>query len=368
MNKLLTTLKENKKKVFIFGGIAILTIILLIILIVIFVNIFKRYDYQEIETIMVNETKNYLKRNPSLLPTEENPLITIEASTLINEKYMKDFSRLSKDSNCYGSINVIYNNGYIRYSPSLSCTNYETTSLYDTLLQNEAIVTESNGLYEMNNYYTYRGEYVNNYLNFANENWRILKFNENEIYLILSDTANKMDPVVFDDRYNESLNSNRGYNNFESSRIEESLTEIYNNFFANYKNYLLTMDACVHTRSENDYDNSGAIECYTTYPTPISLLPAYDYINASIDPLCKTVSSGNCTNYNYLSKASNDWWLLNGTNENTYDVYRVNTRGTIALERASVKNHLRVVIAIPSNILYKSGDGTQSNSYEIYPY
>ena len=94
-------------------------------------------------------------------------------------------------------------------------------------------------------------------------------------------------------------------------------------------------------------------------------MPADEYINSSIDPLCKTVSSGNCTNYNYLSKAANDWWLVNGTNENTYDVYRVNTRGTLALERASVKNQLRVVIAIPSNILYKSGDGTQSNPSEL---
>ncbi len=368
MDKLVKGLKENKKKVLIYGGITLLTIILLIIIIIIFINIFKRYDYQEIETIMVNETKNYLNKNSSLLPTEENPLITIEASTLIAEEYMKDFSKLSKDTDCSGFIDVIYNNGYFRYIPNLSCSNYEPTFLKDIILQKENLVTQNNGLYEMNEYYTYRGEYVNNYLNFANEKWRILKFNEEEIYLILSDTANDMDPIVFDDRYNETLNSNRGYNSFESSRIEESLTEIYNNFFANYKNYLLTMNACIHTRSEKDFDNSGAIECYTTYETPISLLPAYDYINASIDPLCKTVSSGNCTNYNYLAIASNDWWLLNGTNENTYDVYRVNTRGSIALERASVKNHLRVVIAIPSNILYKSGDGTQSNPYQIYPY
>ena len=141
--------------------------------------------------------------------------------------------------------------------------------------------------------------------------------------------------------------------------------DIYNNYFANYKNYLLTMDSCVHTRSESDYNNTGAIECYTTYQTPISLLPAYDYINASIDPLCQTVSTGNCTNYNYLAAASHDWWLLNGTNENTYDVYRVNNRGSIALERASVKNYLRVVIAIPSNVLYSSGDGTKDNPYQI---
>ena len=365
MDILLKALKENKKKVLIFGGIALLTIILLVILIVILVNIFKRYDYNEIETIMVDETKSYLNRNSSLLPTEENPLVTIEASTLITEEYMKDFSKLSKDTNCTGSIDVVYNNGAYRYLPNLTCSNYTSTSLQETILQNEKIVLENAGLYELNDYYTYRGEYVNNYLNFANENWRIVNFNDDQIILVLSDTANNMDPVVFDDRYNETLNSNRGYNTFESSRIEETILDIYNNYFANYKNYLLTMDSCVHTRSETDYNNTGAIECYTTYQTPISLLPAYDYINASIDPLCQTVSTGNCTNYNYLAAASHDWWLLNGTNENTYDVYRVNNRGSIALERASVKNYLRVVIAIPSNVLYSSGDGTKDNPYQI---
>ena len=92
----------------------------------------------------------------------------------------------------------------------------------------------------------------------------------------------------------------------------------------------------------------------------------YDYINASIDPLCKTITSGNCANYNYLAKATNKWWLLNGTNENSYEVYAVNVRGAVNLEHANTKKYLRVVIAIPSDVLYKQGDGTASNPYEFY--
>ncbi len=368
MNKFLDNLKNDKKKVIFFGIIALLILILIIILIVIIMNIFKRYDYDEIKTIMVQETKDYLRAYPELVPDEENPSVTIEASTLISEEYMKDFSKLSTDQNCTGNVVVTYNNDTLRYTPTLSCDRYETVTLKDTILEQENIVTENEGLYELNDFYTYRGENVNNYVSFANELWRIVKFNDEMMYLILSDTANQIDPVVFDDRYNETINSNRGYNSFENSRIRDSLLDIYNDFFANYHGYLLTMDSCVHTRSETDHNNTGAIECYTTYETPISLLPVYDFINGSIDPLCRTATSGNCANYNYLSSTENRFWLLNGTNENTYQVYVTTNRGILSLDNASSKRYLRVYIAIPSDVEFQSGNGTSSSPYTVYTY
>ncbi len=366
MDKLITFVKENKKKTILTGSIVLLIIIFILVGSILLVKIFKRYDYHEIENILVTSTKEYLQKNSSLLPTVENPEVVIEASSLISEKFMKEFSKLSKDPSCNGQIKVIYNEGFIRYEPHLECQNYSSLSLKDMILNNEEIQTENAGLYQLNNFYTYRGEYVNNYLNFAGESFRIFKFDEDKMYLILSDTANELDQSVYDDRYNETTHSNRGYNNFESSRIEESLLGIYNGFFSYYQNYLVSMDACTHTRSETDFNNTGDIECTTTYKTPISLLATYDYINASMDPLCKTITSGNCSNYNYLSKATNKWWLLNGTNENSYEVYAVNVRGSVNLEQANTRKFLRVVIAIPSDAVYKQGDGSQNSPYEFY--
>ena len=366
MDKLITFVKENKKKTILIGCIILLVIIFLIVGSVVLVQIFKRYDYHEIENIMVTSTKEYLQKNSFLLPTSEEPETVIDASSLISEKYMKEFSKLSKDPSCTGEVKVSYNNGFIRYEPQLACQNYSSISLKDTILNNEEIKEDDDGLYQLNTFYTYRGEYVNNYLNFAGDSFRILKFDDEKMYLILADTANELEQAIYDDRYNEMIHSNRGYNNFESSRIEENLLGIFESFFANYKNYLVPMDACTHTRSETDFNNTGEIECTTTYKTPISLLATYDYINASIDPLCKTITSGNCANYNYLAKATNKWWLLNGTNENSYEVYAVNVRGAVNLEHANTKKYLRVVIAIPSDVLYKQGDGTASNPYEFY--
>lgn len=368
MNSLFKNFQTNKKRILLFGGIAFLILIIIIVLIILLLTVFKKYDYAKIESMMVQETQNYLRNNQELAPTAENPEVTIEASTLVNEKYLKDLNKLSKDSNCTGTIKVSYNEETLRYTPNLTCANYSSTTLINHIFEYEELKETDNGLYNLNDFYTYRGERVNNYLAFANETWRIIKFNDEQIDLILADTANEMEPIVFDDRYNETIETNRGYNNFANSRIEDSLLDIYNDFFKNYHAYLLNTERCTHTRSETDWDNTGAIECYTTYESTISLLPVYDYINASLDPLCKTSVAGNCANYNYLTKTKNRFWLLNGTNENTYEVYTTSNRGTLILDNASSKRYIRVVISLPTDVLYAGGSGTSENPYTIYTY
>jgi len=131
---------------------------------------------------------------------------------------------------------------------------------------------------------------------------------------------------------------------------------------------MLPIEACIHERGELDQNNTGAIECMTTTNVNFSMLSLFDYINASIDPLCKSSSSQNCSNYNFLAKAKNKWWLLNGTNENTYEVYGIDTLGRISLEWAAAKKDVRPVVALPSDLVYKSGDGTSGNPYTFYEY
>ena len=100
---------------------------------------------------------------------------------------------------------------------------------------------------------------------------------------------------------------------------------------------------------------------YQNITSLISLLSTYDYMNASVDSLCNKISDRNCSNYNYLSKTKNKWWLLNGTNENTYEVYSSNASGVISLDAANNKKFLRPVVAIPTHMLYKSGNGTSDD-------
>ena len=364
MEKLKNIFLEHKKA-FLYGGIGLLSLIILMIVIIILVNVFRRYAPSQVESMMVVAAKEYLSEHREMTPTAESGPVTIEVSTLVEGKYLKDLSKLSTEEGCTGNVTIVSNNNALRYIPELVCTNYETYSLSDTILSRETIATSGNGLYELNNYYTYRGEYVNNYVNFVNYSWRILKFDENMMYLVLSDTLNGDTMYVFDDRFNESINSYRGRNEFENSRVYQTLQGFYDGYFQNYHAYLKNMDACVHTRSEQDQDKTGAIECFTTFNTPISLLSVYDYMNASLDSMCLIATSRNCSNYNYLSTTTNRWWLMNGTNENTYQVYASNTTGAISLDSASARKDLRIVIAIPSDVLYKDGIGTSSDPFVL---
>jgi len=368
MKKLKELWETEKKKVLLYGAIGIISIIIIIVIIILCISFFKRYNESEIESMLVTATEKYLRAHKEMGPNEEEAEITIEASTLIGEKYLKDFSKLSKNTGCFGEVTVSMNAGSYRYTPYLECSNYKTKNLKEAILEIETIKTEENGLYDLNDSYTYRGEYVNNYISFAGFSWRIVKFNEDEMTLILSDTINNKTTYVFDDRYNETIESNRGKNTFENSRVYLSLRDIYQKDFEKYHKYILPIEACSNTRSETDRDKTGDIECFTTTSTYASMLPVYDFLNASLDPLCLTASSRNCSNYNYLAKTKNKWWLLNGTNENTYEVYTADPNGKINLDSANSKRDLRPVFVIPSTLIYKSGNGSITSPYEFKEY
>ena len=375
MKKVLDIIKEElknffgkKKNIYIIIGI----FIVIIISIGIFIGyslITKRYDYITVEQKMIDASKKYLSSHSELKPTIDNDFLEIDTSSLITDGYLKDLSKLSDDSNCHGVINVYYNEEKLRYTPILECDNYKTKTINDVLLESP-VVTSGDGLYTNNIVYFYRGDYVNNYVSFADKLWRLYKFNENnEMYLILADTVNaKNSATIFDDRYNEEIKSDKGRSDYDASRIKETIESIYDSEFKSHSKYLLTYEACKHNRGKEDTDMTGAIECFETTSSKINLLPAYDYLNASRDPLCTTIESKNCTNYNYLSIAKNKWWLLTGTNENTYKVYAVENNGEVFLDYANTKKNLRYVIVLPLDATYKKGNGTMENPYEIYEY
>lgn len=360
--------ENNKKLVILYGVGGIFALIILIILIVILLNIFKTYKYNELENLMVEKTAKYLKQNSTLIPNDGEE-ITIDSQTLIMEKQIKEFSKLiKKDTNCNGFVLVSNTAGQLRYTPSLKCDKYKTPSLTETILEKEEIKTEHDGLYFLNDFYTYRGEYLNNYMQFAGFSWRILKFNSEKIMLVLSDTINNKTLYVFDDRYNEWEQKNTGKNTFENSRIANTLQNIYTNDFKEYHKYILPTTACVHRRATTDQDKTGAIDCSTTVNTYFSMLSVYDYMNVSLDPLCKETISQSCRNYNYLATTKNKWWFLNGTDDKTDTVFGASPSGVISVNKASSKRDIRPVLTIPSNLVYKSGDGSSNNPYTFYEY
>ena len=249
-------LKENilnffSNKKHLYWTIAILVVsILAIIGLIIFIVLSKRYDYLEIENMLVDSSKAYLINHKEINLTNEDNTYEIEATSLINEEYLKDFSKLSTDTNCQAKVTVTYNHGEFRYTPILTCDNYETKVFKDTLLLKENIVTSGDGLYQIEDVYRFKGDYVNNYFKFANKLWRLFKIENNRLYLVLADTINdKSSAVVYDDRYNYDLESDKGLNDYDESRIKDTLANYYNNDFKDYKAYIVNHEACKNTRS-----------------------------------------------------------------------------------------------------------------------
>lgn len=369
-------MKNIDKKYIKFGLIAI-GIIIAIIVILVLVRIFitSKLSYSELESKMKDVAISYYKNHKDLLPKTEDTEVTLTSEKMVNDELMKPFEKYIKNDSvtCSGKVIVTNNNGNYLYTPYLNCgKEYKTTTLVETLIDNKNIVDNGDGLYNMGDYYLYRGEKVNNYIEFAGEKWRILKINNDGTIKIIQNeitTIDKDKAFLYDDRYNQEKKSNVGFNNFNVSRIKDVLNEIYNgNKFNNVeKSYIVSKNLCIGARNNNETNISDAIECavLTDYKYPIGLIQANEYMQASLDSNCTDSTKKECSNYNYLATSNNYWTNTpyNSKYSNTYEVYVINK--SLYYDTASRKKELKLVVNLSSHSLYSSGDGSEEHPYVI---
>ena len=321
---MLVELFENKpylKKVIlgIFGGIV------LIILISVLIPLFKstKLTFEEVESKMKQAAIEYYDINKDLLPQPGNS-ITLSYSTLQEKELLKPIDKYLKENvQCTGEIIVKNNNGNYSYTPYLNCGDqYTTIELYKKILDSNQITTQRDGLYQVGNSKVFRGEKINNYVSFANKIWRILKIDEdNSIKLILNESTINS---TWDNRYNSEKNYNSGKNNYNISRLKETIDELYNDdeFLSDDdKSKLVAKNLCIGNRNENTTTNDGAAECKSVLENQyIGIISLYEFINASIDEKCKNYNNNECQNYYYLAihTDSNNWWTITPVAGNTY--------------------------------------------------
>ncbi len=356
----------------------IIAITILIIIIVFFIvgalaynKYFYKKSYTEIEKIMKDAAIKYYKKNEDRLPTNEGDLITISADELAKEDYMEEISNYLKDDKkkCTGKVTVTKTATDYRYTPSLDCgEDYKVKFFSEYLIEKEK-ENETKALYEMNNEYVFRGELINNYLDFGEHSWRIVKIKNNKTIIILNEKIKNVSTLSWDDRYNQEKRSQSGINNYELSRANEYLGNIYKrNILLNEEDTKLTttFDLEIGKRSETDEDKTGTAEKSKVLTNQhIGLLPVYDYLNASTDSNCKSVKTEACSNYNYLARLDENWWTLTGSTSNTYEVYKVSGLESIFATKASNQAQLRPVIALAQDVIYVSGEGSRTNPYKI---
>ena len=370
-------LSSKIKKYAIFVVIGVVAFLLVMFVLSLIVN--PKRSYEQVEAIMKQAAEQYYSEHKNRLPGENTKNAGIEARTLIANEYMKDFSEyLGEDTKCdSGRVTVEKINDKFVYTPYLSCgKEYQTSELYAKVVDDKKIVASGDGLYNLNGEYVFRGTDVNNYIKLGNNMWRIVKVDSNNEMLLTRTDKEKTLSVVWDDRYNSTKGYNSGVNDFNVSRIRESLKLYYKSdsslfygegkiFPKEVKEKLVPFDLCVGKRGVDYVVNNNSAECGQVIKNQmIGMLTMSDYLNASTDAECISPLSKSCQNYNYLIVDYN-WWLITADASNTFNVYKVDRNGNITQTYASSMSYIRPTVKLSNRAMYKSGSGTEKDPYII---
>ena len=360
----------KKKLIVIAGAFVGFIVLIIVILLIIHAVSGKSMSYKQIENKLLNAAKSYYEKNKDLLPQKDGEETTVDDVTLSAADAMKPLSEYTSDKEgvtCSGKVIVSYTNEKYRYTPLLDCgDSYKTETLTSHIISKEPKVFEGEGLYELNGELVYRGENPNNFVKFSGKLYRIVKIvDKNKAVLILEDRFIRGE---WDDRYNVDRNSHEGISDYSISRIKTTLKGVLddNSLVGEKERALLAKhDLYIGNRSESDNYNDGSIEKSSLDKDQyIGLLPLYDYLNASIDNLCQSAETKNCSNYNYLNSYNHDWWLLTGNSAYSYKIYRI-TAGEVKSTRASSNYYIRPVIMLNDSTLFAGGTGTSEDPYLV---
>ncbi len=377
--KVKKTDSELKRKMLKYAVFIVIAVgIFLLVLFIISLFFSPKKSYVQVEEIMKKAAQQYYSEHKNRLPGDNTKNAGIEASTLISNEYMKEFSEyFGEDTKCNsGRVTVEKVDNKFVYTPYLYCGNeYETSELYKKVVEKKKIVVNGDGLYFLNDEYVFRGTNVKNYVLLDDWLWRIVKIDKNNEALLIKDSRDKTLSVVWDDRYNNIRTYKAGINDFKLSRLKDSLKDYYKSDKKYYygkgkilsdstKEKLVPFDLCVGKRATDYVANNNSAECGQTVNNQmIGLLTMSDYLNASTDPECISPLGKTCQNYNYL--ASNyGWWLITADSSDTYTVFRV-VNGIIEKSNASNMAYLRPTIKLSSRAMFKSGSGTEKDPYII---
>ncbi len=371
----------NKKTIMIMGG-GLIGFLVLLLVILWLLTIFKTkyFEYEEVEEKIINATEKYYKNKPELLPVNDGKY-TLAYSSLVNSELIKPLNELLEDGDkCSAEIIVVKNGNDYTYIPKLNCGDaYASTELYKQILKDNPVVTENAGLYKAEDgTYYFRGKVKNNYVAFGSTGegkketpiiWQIISINSDNTIKLRNITETKL-RTKWDDRYNTTVNSYIGYNDFELSLIKDYLKDLETNEALLKSNDIAKLDAknlCIGARSETDSTKDGSAECSVLSKDKyiFSTLLPYEYMRASLDDDCTNVDDNACTNLNYIAELYTEAeWSITPFNENDYQAY-VFDGYTYEPTDAKSRNKLYVVVNLNEFAFYKSGTGTEEDPYVI---
>ncbi len=363
---MLDTLKKFDKKFwFVIGGIFGILILVIVAMMVLSALSGPGNDYAKLEEKISKAAKDYVNDEGHTAP-EPGQSVEVTTETLVAEGYLKDLSKYLKDT-CTGTVTVMNNGGVGLYLPHLSCSEYQTRTIADEIIDSQLLDDEKakeyvGGLYKVGDEYIFRGKDVNNHLTIGGVNWRILKIDANG-NLRLIKTEPEKTGAQWDTKYNTEADRQYGITNYRTSLILETLENSYNGFQEDNKKHLIPHDTCVGKRPKKNLDISLETDCAEVVEGKyIETLNLTDVPIASLDENCTSITSRSCGNYNYLSAIDSAWTTIS-TSDNTYEAYL--TASVADITEARTKQSYYWVIHISGKELYTSGTGTREDPYVI---
>ena len=352
-----------KDKSYYFLGGTIIIIILIIIVNACSSN-FSSGSYESIENEMISAAKEYYSKKSNLLPQTDGGSVKVTISSLVESELLDEIYDIEDSSKkCTGYVEVTKVETEYSYMPFLKCEgSYEPEYLTDKIKESK-LDEYGNGVYLINNEYVYRGEDVDNYINFNNELWRIVKIDLNGDIKIVK--ANHTDDYyLFDDAYNSYEEEEIGIvTNYLQTDIRKSLVKYYKEHFTKEsKSKIVSKDLCVGSYLPQD-EFSVEKECSVLKEDEkVSLLSPTDFQLASLSTECVRLDSEECINYNYLSNSIYTW-LLNYVTNTTYKVFYLNRN--IKNTYASNEKPINPVVYLNNKVITVEGTGTLKNPYVI---
>lgn len=367
-------MKLNKKMIIMLASVIGVIVVLIIIMMLFLGGKGKNLSYDKIEEKIVIAAESYYNDNEDELPSSGTK--SIDVDTLVSEGYLNELSKYTKEGvTCDGKAFVTKTASGYSYRVNLDCGKEHKTKTLSSVVTKD-VVTSGSGLYkttQVNPYdnsnthdvYIFKGDSVKNYVKVGDFYWEIVKVYENGEIAVLGDPD--LLRVNWDNRFNVNVGEYHGINEYKISRMLDSINEEVvedDDGYLNIKSLITTHTTCTGKRSLDDTSRDGSAECSETLEEQyFSLLPVFDFMNASLDKNCIKAEDASCYNYNYLATGSDEWWTITGVGDNTRDVYYFDN--TLQHDYASRTKAVRLYVHLDANVAYVSGTGTYDDPYIV---
>lgn len=226
---------------------------------------------------------------------------------------------------------------YLKFNKK-SSNNKESEVLSKIIQKDNKIVTKGDGLYNNSGELVFKGKKINNYLMYSNILWRIVKINNDDTVVLVTDSS--VANLAYDKTNIDFLKSN--INDWLNK--SEDKTGIFESKLNDSRKYLVPNKICL-----DDINNLKEITCRKKDNSKfVSLISVADYLNS------KNTDS-------YINNTNSIWTVNHKDNTKVWFISKGNISNNVTTSIYGVKP----VITLKNTIGIIKGNGTKENPYII---